>query len=348
MPQPTNPQELIERYLYAVGRRLPAKIRKETEKELRSLIDDLLEERCGESPPSESDAIEILTKLGTPAELAGKYIPDPFNYLIGPSYYRYYKTILAIVLASAAFGILVSSFLAILIPSDTTPWYQLLGNLFADLSIGLLAAVGAVTLVFALFERRGERLQAFTPGYEIANLPPVPKENERIPRHEPILEISISLFLLGIFFFFSDSLLVYIQDSHIIPIFSREVILNHRFLLCLAFLAGIPVELLKWIDGRYSLRLAAVVLVSNLANGLLSAYFFRLPGLINPEFQQTIETVLREKGALSPTLEAVLQHWNLFLIAVICIGLAADAGIALFRSLRSYTFGKAEILNPQL
>ena len=38
-------QEMIERYIYEVVRRLPAKQRDDTGRELRSLIDDMLEER---------------------------------------------------------------------------------------------------------------------------------------------------------------------------------------------------------------------------------------------------------------------------------------------------------------
>lgn len=38
--------ELIDRYIYAVTKKLPQKQREDIEKELRTLIDDMLEERC--------------------------------------------------------------------------------------------------------------------------------------------------------------------------------------------------------------------------------------------------------------------------------------------------------------
>ena len=44
--------ELIERYLYAVTKQLPAKSRQDIERELRGLIGDLLEERCGDIAPA--------------------------------------------------------------------------------------------------------------------------------------------------------------------------------------------------------------------------------------------------------------------------------------------------------
>lgn len=62
--------ELIERYLYAVTKQLPAKSRRDIERELRSLIGDMLEERCGEIAPTERDIRVVLTELGTPTELA--------------------------------------------------------------------------------------------------------------------------------------------------------------------------------------------------------------------------------------------------------------------------------------
>ena len=40
--------DLIERYIYAVTKRLPQKVQKDISDELRTLIDDMLAERCGD------------------------------------------------------------------------------------------------------------------------------------------------------------------------------------------------------------------------------------------------------------------------------------------------------------
>ena len=77
-------QEMIERYIYEVVRRLPAKQRDDTGRELRSLIDDMLEERGKNGKTRQENAADALRELGAPSVLAGKYRDDK-KYLIGPA-----------------------------------------------------------------------------------------------------------------------------------------------------------------------------------------------------------------------------------------------------------------------
>ena len=71
----TMQNELIERYIYAVTKRLPYKMRADIEKELRALIDDMLEQRCGDVLPSEHDIRVVLTKSARPRSLRKNTIP---------------------------------------------------------------------------------------------------------------------------------------------------------------------------------------------------------------------------------------------------------------------------------
>lgn len=86
--------ELINRYVYQVGRRLPRKVRGDVEAELRSLLLDALEERVGTGPEAESqfsDAAQtaVLEEFGPPAKMAAKYQPKP-RYIVGPKMYDIY------------------------------------------------------------------------------------------------------------------------------------------------------------------------------------------------------------------------------------------------------------------
>ena len=53
-------QELKERYVYAVSRLLPHKIREDISAELDTLIEDMLEERCQDRPAEEKDLRVVL------------------------------------------------------------------------------------------------------------------------------------------------------------------------------------------------------------------------------------------------------------------------------------------------
>ena len=50
---------------------------------LETIIQDMLEERCGDVMPTEHDIRVVLTELGTPAELASKYKSETQDCLIG-------------------------------------------------------------------------------------------------------------------------------------------------------------------------------------------------------------------------------------------------------------------------
>ena len=103
--------DLRERYIYAATRGLPRASRADIEQELRTLIDDLLEERCAGREPTEKDLRVVLTDLGTPAEIREKYNPRPARGLIGPDYYPQYKWALAVVLGALAFGVVLAQVL---------------------------------------------------------------------------------------------------------------------------------------------------------------------------------------------------------------------------------------------
>lgn len=122
-------QDLIERYIYAVIKTLPTRMREDVERELHSLISDMLEERCQDMPSTEHDVLVVLTELGRPAELAAKYRPERASYLIGPGYYAAYKFLLGLVLAAVAFGLAVAS--VITACAAAQPWYLALGQYLA-------------------------------------------------------------------------------------------------------------------------------------------------------------------------------------------------------------------------
>lgn len=92
-----NDNDLIERYLYAITRHLPSAQRSDVAEELRTLISDMLDERCGSLPPTAKDVRVVLTELGTPGEMVRKYTSGEGECLIGQPYYAQYLYVLKIV-----------------------------------------------------------------------------------------------------------------------------------------------------------------------------------------------------------------------------------------------------------
>ena len=87
--------DLVDRYIWAVVKRLPAELRDDVADELRTTVADMLEERGAEGDASVRD---VLLELGDPAELALGYTGGR-RYLIGPGLYPMYSRLLRLLLS---------------------------------------------------------------------------------------------------------------------------------------------------------------------------------------------------------------------------------------------------------
>lgn len=76
--------ELVERYVHQVGRYLMPNERAEIEAELRSQIQDQLDDRF-EGSPSDAEVASVLAEFGDPRRMAASYNSE--RYLVGPDLY---------------------------------------------------------------------------------------------------------------------------------------------------------------------------------------------------------------------------------------------------------------------
>lgn len=317
-------QDLIDRYVYAVTRRLPARLRSDIDQELRSLIDDMLEARCGGILPRERDIRVVLTELGTPAELAAQYTPEGRNQLIGPAYYDNYKTIVSIVLAAVTLGLVVSGFISILQESQEV-WYVTLFSGIGTLIIGLISAFGMVTLIFAVFERKNIALNLG--GSDLDSLPPVPQKKAVISKSEALAGIVFSVIFCVIFLAAPQIICVKLGDSQpFIPVFNLERIHQLWYLFAGFAILGICNESFKLYEGRYTRRLALVTLVTNLLSAGLTVIFLSDSRILNSAF---IDAVIKNSGHSASN--TFLAHFNLFFMTVILLALLIETGVTLFK-----------------
>ncbi|WP_025485823.1 hypothetical protein [Eisenbergiella tayi] len=196
-------QELKERYVYAVSRLLPHKMREDISAELDTLIEDMLEERCQDRPAEEKDLRVVLAELGSPSEMANHYSPDKDKCLIGPPYFSAYKYVLRIVFLAVTGGMLLAGGITLVMDNwqKTKIFYEYLADLagwMGSIIMGLVFAFGFVTLIFAFFQRKGISLEDINGSWE--NLPPVPVKQERIGKGETIAGVCLSVAFLIVFF----------------------------------------------------------------------------------------------------------------------------------------------------
>jgi hypothetical protein len=148
--------KLINRYVNEVGKNLPLLTgREDIEKELKSTLEDMLEERAEKAgrPADEAMEIELLKEYGAPFDVAMTYNPQP--YLIGPRLFPSFLSVIKIVVPIVVTVLLVltgiragteTQFLA---PDYVEAIFDGLG----DVIYGAIMAVGNIAIVFAVLER---------------------------------------------------------------------------------------------------------------------------------------------------------------------------------------------------
>ena len=184
--------KLIEQYVTEVGKHLPRKIRLDIETELRSTLEDMLEDRkaSGNTISEEELTKDILREYGSPHKAAELY--QTHSYLIGPGMFSTYKRVLKIVLTVITILLLMVSVIGT-IGADTSSGGML--NTAIEILLRLIGgAFGAftyVTLIFAILER-------VLPDGEFEDLKDWnPEELSKVP---DVDKISISEQIFSIFF----------------------------------------------------------------------------------------------------------------------------------------------------
>jgi hypothetical protein len=251
--------ELIERYLQAVGRALPAKQRTDILAELRSSLYDSLDSADGDPP--EATVVALLQKMGAPEKVAASYAPSS-QYLIGPSLYPTFRTVIGIV-----FTVIVGlQLLAVLTSSSGmwgAPW-----RIVTDIMSSLPAALGSVVVVFWLLQQAEVKInrdQPFDPG----KLPALEADDNLIRRGEQVFSIVINVIVLVFLARFAQNGgFSWIDGS---GFFANPVIERYFPWICLSIVAGIVIEIVLLWRGRWQVSTRIATIVSNLFGlGLLA------------------------------------------------------------------------------
>jgi len=187
--------DLVERYVYQVGRYLPRKDRADIEAELQSQIQDQLEDRYGNSP-SDSEITSVLAEYGHPYEIASSYGGD--QYLIGPGLYPMLMSILYRGWLIIPAGIIFLNIFSGLISPEPVAIVELvIATIVSAVQITLIFSA-IVILIFAMIERSGTDIEdTFDP----STLPDANSPSS-VDRTEVIFGLAFGTFFLMILFYF--------------------------------------------------------------------------------------------------------------------------------------------------
>ncbi|HMD86326.1 MAG TPA: hypothetical protein VKO18_16675 [Terriglobia bacterium] len=199
--------EVIDRYVHEIGEHLPWNLRADVEAELRSLLQDSLEERAraAERPPDPLLAEAVIRDFGAPEEVAKRYLPQD-QYLIGPRLFPAYQLavkIAVIVVAAASGGLFIAAIVGSAVGNREGPDLLAVAHTIWRVAMGVFFNLALVTLVFAIIERVQARREATAPEWSPAMLPPV-KDPDRTSQAGMVLQMYMILAFAVLFNFYPE------------------------------------------------------------------------------------------------------------------------------------------------
>ncbi len=157
-----TPQDLIERYVQAVARRLPRRMRADVATELRTLITDSVNERAAGRAPDEQTVSDYLVALGAPAALALSYCAPPV--IVEPRDAPLFTKLASGLLIALA--VLAASVILAAPHEASNDWQAIAASVTNQYLIAALQVLGLLLVVFWLLgaaRRRHLWLAAWTP-----------------------------------------------------------------------------------------------------------------------------------------------------------------------------------------
>lgn len=344
--------EMIERYIYDVARRLPSAQREDISKELSGLIDDMMEEREENGKTKQENAEDVLKELGVPFTLAEKYRGDK-KYLVGPEYYEQYWFVLKIVLIAVTVGMIIAAIVqgavwmvetqGITQPQLVGQIAQGIGGAVANVIMGLVQGFAWVTIIFVLIERYSLKVnirEAMNGEWKPQSLreKPVPTERAIIKKGDSIAGIVFAVAVMILFNFVPYVMGFWLTGAdgvvHNVPIFNLEMLQAALLLLNICFALGIIREVMRVIAGRYTLWLGVMTTVLNMAALLLSCIVFFNPAIWNAELLTQVEAINPVFFAGMDALTVGWTYFTRFFGCILIFAFVLDSAVALYKGIR--------------
>ena len=276
---------LTERYLAAALRGIPERQRKDVEGELRSSIDDAVEDRVAAGEDRAAAEKEVLEGLGNPTRLAAEYAGRPLH-LIGPELFLVYRHLL-LRLAAIVVPVVFVVLTAVELMSGGSYVGALVDGLGGALTVGVHLAFW-VTLVFAFLERADAARDARTEivgatGRWTVDMLPEPTA-DRVSVADTVGEVVSTLITIGGLLFLRNLSWVSDANGEVVPLFDAALT-DFWFPVLIAILAALAVyRVLVYLVGRWTIPLAIGFTVLEVAFALPFIAFALSGTLINPAF----------------------------------------------------------------
>jgi hypothetical protein len=332
MSKTITSEELIARYLHAIGRNLPRETRSDVTSELGSLLADSVEEKgadLGRALTLEETA-GLLNDLGAPETVAARYAPKP-HYLIGPGLYPIFMMVLKVILGVAAglpiLLMLISDLIGGRGPLEAAGirgWATMLGMTY---QIAFSGGAWAV-ISFAALERFGISAPLEEEHWNPLDLPPVDDRGE-VSRVGVTVKIYAVIVFLLLFNLYPEWVGLYNlgpDEGLTVTSLSELGIQLPMLALNLWWLAALGLNLLLLRDGRWR----PLSRWFEFGLGLFGA------GILYSMVGLSVTGVLKEvfAGATPQTVVALIQRLSTWVLSAAFLITVAASVVRLYRLLR--------------
>ena len=327
---------LIDKYIAEVGKHLPRRNRADIEAEIRSTLEDMLEERRqAQGAVDDAAVIELLKDYGTPRKVAESYTGP--RYLIGPRIYPIFEMVTRIVLVVLFAVTLAGLGISLSRSSLAGPEFlRTVGESALGLLTGMITAFGNIVLVFAILERvlPAKELEKEFDDWNPADLAKEP-DPDRVKFGEQIFELFfLALFLIifnlypGIigFGFFNEGEWIFITPLLTEAFFAYLPWINILFLLQIGF----NIYLLR--QGWWSTGLRIANGLLELGSIALAVAMLRGPDLVALTTEQLAGTPLEESAQVFVTIGNLIPSLVLTIVIIVS---SIEVGQTVYRLLKS-------------
>ncbi len=311
---------LLDKYIYEIGKHLPRKNRLDLQTEIRSTLEDMLEDRSQATgkPVDEALITEVLKEYGAPAKVAAAY--QPTKYLIGPHLYPIFEMVVKIVVAVLTVVSLIGLGINFVNDGITgVAFFTALGKWGLQYLTGLISAFGNVVLVFAILERVlsasefEEKAEKWVPAD--LNAEPDPDEANRVELIFEILFTVLGLVLLNLYPGLIGFALLKDNTWAYVPALSEAFF---RYLPWINLLAALQIGLDLFLlrQGFWQVTTRLVNLVVEVAGIVLAFFMLTGPSLVSVNIEKLSETLGASSGVIQQLLSIIPQIVLVILIVV--------------------------------
>ena len=333
--------DLIERYVYDVTRRLPEKDRDEVSRELRANINDMLPDDAGQE-----DIAAVLRQLGPPSRLAGNYRQSQ-RYLISPAIYEDYIHAIKWILPLVGTILLFVGLILGLIDALSKDTVEMTNVISQSLSRGISLAFSAVlqawiwtTIGFVIAERTGKASKIIESAWKPEDLPGLPpSDRKRIPLADSVAELVITILFSAAAILFCLGVIPAIIINRSGSTQAMQLFDGAFLIRCIPVIAILAVFAIcecsvKIIHRRWTPSVCAAVIIKSIADIVTMLYILSSPAILSAEFTDYIAATEWGSVDLMRFMGKSVDNPVILTIGAIVIvaGLANCAG-AIFKTL---------------